>query len=68
MLSLSLLLAQPIGVSANFMKKVTYDADDASLSSILTALSKISGANIVLAVETSSDKDKKEEKKNICSH
>lgn len=63
MLSLSLLLAQPIGVSANFMKKVTYDADDASLSSILTALSKISGANIVLAVETSSDKDKKEEKK-----
>lgn len=61
--SSSLLLAQQVGKAISFDKKVSYDADDASLSSILTALAKLSNANIVLAVDTSSDKDKKEEKK-----
>lgn len=36
-------------------KKVTLDTDDANLSSVLTALSKMSGCNIVLAVEKRGD-------------
>ncbi len=59
----SMLTAQQIGGAASFNKKVSYDADDASLSSILTALARLSGANIVLGVETSTDKDKKEERR-----
>jgi len=63
MLISSVLMAQQIGTAASFTKRVSYDADDASLSSILTALARLSGANIVLAVETSADKDVKDEKK-----
>jgi len=59
----SLLMAQQIGNAANFNKKVSYDADDASLSSILTALAKLSGANIVLAVTSNTGTEQKEEKK-----
>lgn len=58
----SLLMAQQI-TSPGLNKRVSYDADDASLSSILTALARLSGANIVLAVETTSDKDKEEERR-----
>lgn len=62
MLTSSLLMAQQT-TSPGLNKRVSYDADDASLSSILTALAKLSGANIVLAVETTSDKDKAEERR-----
>jgi type IV pilus assembly protein PilQ len=57
------LMAQQLGSAASFTKRVSYDADDASLSSIFTALARLSGANIVLAVDTAADKDKREEKK-----
>lgn len=43
--------------------KVTFNADDATLSSVLNALSRLSGTNIVLAVEQSGDKDKRDEKR-----
>ncbi|MCB5265122.1 MAG: secretin and TonB N-terminal domain-containing protein [Candidatus Cloacimonetes bacterium] len=43
--------------------KVTFNADDATLSSVLNALSRLSGTNIVLAVDQSGDKDKREEKR-----
>ncbi|MDZ4120930.1 MAG: secretin N-terminal domain-containing protein, partial [Candidatus Cloacimonadaceae bacterium] len=43
--------------------KVTFNADDATLSSVLNALSRLSGTNIVLAIETSGDRDKAEEKR-----
>lgn len=59
----SLLMAQQIGSAASFIKKVSYDADDASLASILTALAKLSGANIVLGVDSSAEKDKKDERR-----
>jgi type II secretory pathway component GspD/PulD (secretin) len=58
-----MLVAQQIGSASNFNKKVSYDADDASLSSIFTALAKISGANIVLAMETNADDTKNAEKR-----
>ncbi|MBM4399210.1 MAG: hypothetical protein FJ041_02615 [Candidatus Cloacimonetes bacterium] len=63
LLLISSITAQQTGVSAAFTKKVSYDADDATISSVLTALSKLSGANIVLAVETTGDKEKREEKR-----
>lgn len=59
----SSLLAQQVLINPNLTKKVSYDADDASLSSVLSALAKLSGTNIVLAVDTSSDKDRKDDKK-----
>ena len=43
--------------------KVTFNADDATLSSVLNALSRLSGTNIVLAVEQSGDANKKDEKR-----
>jgi len=43
--------------------KVTFNADDATLSSVLNALSRLSGTNIVLAVDQSGDKEKREEKR-----
>jgi type IV pilus assembly protein PilQ len=58
----SMIMAQQIGYSQSFTKKVSYDADDASLSSIFTSLARLSGANIVLAVETEADKDNKTNK------
>jgi type IV pilus assembly protein PilQ len=61
-LASSLLIAQQT-TSPGMNKRVSYDADDASLSSILTALAKLSGANIVLAVETTADKEKAEERR-----
>jgi len=63
MLLSSLLIAQQLGSAASFTKRVSYDADDASLSSILTALARLSGANIVLAEEATADKEKKDERK-----
>jgi len=62
-LMVSLLAAQESQTVSKLNKKVTYDADDASLSAIFTALAKMSGANIVLAVETGGEKESKEEKK-----
>lgn len=59
----SVLMAQQLGSAASFTKRVSYDADDASLSSVLTALARLSGANIVLAIEASADKEKQEEKR-----
>ena len=54
--SLSALLAQ-----ANPMTtKVTFNADDATLSSVLNSFS---GTNIVLAVDQSGDQDKRDEKR-----
>jgi type II secretory pathway component GspD/PulD (secretin) len=58
----SFLMAQQIGPGATFSKKVSYDADDATLSSIFTALARLSGANIVLAVDASTDKEKTDRK------
>ncbi|MBM4403171.1 MAG: hypothetical protein FJ042_02105 [Candidatus Cloacimonetes bacterium] len=43
--------------------KVTFSADDATLSSVLNALAKLSNTNIVLAVEQTSDRDKRDEKR-----
>jgi len=44
--------------------KVTFNADDATLSSVLKALSRLSNTNIVLAVEQQSEgADKKDEKR-----
>lgn len=43
--------------------KVTFNADDATLSSVLNSLARLSGTNIVLAIEQSGDKDKREEKR-----
>jgi type II secretory pathway component GspD/PulD (secretin) len=59
----SVLMAQQLGSAATFSKKVSYDADDATLSAIFTALARLSGANIVLAVTTSSDTGTQGEKK-----
>ncbi|MDD2513145.1 MAG: secretin and TonB N-terminal domain-containing protein [Proteiniphilum sp.] len=57
--SLSALLAQ-----ANPMTtKVTFNADDATLSSVLNSLARLSGTNIVLAVDQSGDQDKRDEKR-----
>ncbi len=56
----SSLVAQQMNGSASFNKRVSYDADDASLSSIFTALARLSGANIVLAVESAGDKEKQD--------
>ncbi|HCM15550.1 MAG TPA: hypothetical protein DHW79_06355, partial [Candidatus Cloacimonas sp.] len=44
-------------------RKVTFNADDATLSSVLNALSRLSGTNIVLAVEQTGDADKENEKR-----
>jgi len=59
----SFMMAQQAANASSFTKKVSYDADDASLSAVLTALAKLSGANIVLAVDTSTEKEKQEEKR-----
>jgi type II secretory pathway component GspD/PulD (secretin) len=59
----SVLMAQQIGSAATFSKKVSYDADDASLSTIFTALARLSGANIVLAVTTTGDKGTQDDKR-----
>jgi type IV pilus assembly protein PilQ len=64
----SMLLAEQALTSSYFTKKVSYDADDASLSSIFTALARLSGANIVLAVETSTDQQDKKTEKQISVH
>lgn len=57
--SLSALAAQ-----ANPMTtKVTFNADDATLSSVLNSLARLSSTNIVLAVDQSGDKDKRDEKR-----
>ncbi len=63
LLSASFLAAQQTANSISFTRKVSYDADDASLSAVLSALARLSGANIVLAVDTGSDQEKKEEKR-----
>jgi len=58
-LSLSALIAQ-----ANPMAtKVTFNADDATLSSVLNSLSRLSGTNIVLAIEQRGDRDTRDEKR-----
>ncbi|MCB5277966.1 MAG: hypothetical protein M0Q19_06700 [Candidatus Cloacimonetes bacterium] len=44
-------------------RRVTFNADDATLSSVLNALSRLSGTNIVLAVEKTGDRDQGEEKR-----
>lgn len=43
--------------------KVTFNANDATLSSVLNALSRLSDTNIVLAVDQTGDKDKNDEKR-----
>ncbi len=43
--------------------KVTFNADDATLSSVLKALSRLSNTNIVLAVEQAGAQDNKDEKR-----
>ncbi len=63
MMTFSTALIAQAGASSAFTRKVTYDADDASLSSVLSALAKLSGANVVLAVDTGVEKEKKEEKR-----
>lgn len=44
-------------------RKVTFNADDATLSSVLNALSRLSGTNIVLAVEQSGKDDASNERR-----
>ncbi len=55
MISVSALFAVTFTESEMLNKKVTIDTDDATLSSVLTALSKMSGCNIVLAVDSKGD-------------
>jgi type II secretory pathway component GspD/PulD (secretin) len=43
--------------------KVTFNADDATLSSVFKALSRLSSTNIVLAIDQTSGTDQKEEKR-----
>jgi len=43
--------------------KVSYNADDATLSSVMTALARQSGTNIVLAVDPGAATDQKEERR-----
>jgi type II secretory pathway component GspD/PulD (secretin) len=58
-LSLSALIAQ-----ANPMTtKVTFNADDATLSSVLNSLARLSGTKIVLAVDQSGSQDTRNEKR-----
>ncbi len=69
MLTATVLLAQEETARiSNLNKKVSYDADDAPISVILTTLARMSNANIVLATDTGSGDTgssnvKKEEKK-----
>ncbi|HNZ33519.1 MAG TPA: hypothetical protein PKJ22_04565, partial [Candidatus Cloacimonas sp.] len=42
--------------------KVTFNADDATLSSVFKALSKLSNTNIVLAVDQAGTTDKEEKR------
>jgi type II secretory pathway component GspD/PulD (secretin) len=58
-LSLSALIAQ-----ANPMTtKVTFNADDATLSSVLNSMARLSGTKIVLAVDQSGSQDTRNEKR-----
>jgi type IV pilus assembly protein PilQ len=44
-------------------RSVTFNADDATLSSVLNALSRLSGTNIVLAIDQSGSKEDNNEKR-----
>jgi type IV pilus assembly protein PilQ len=46
-------------------RKVTFNADDATLSSVLNALSRLSGTNIVLAVEDQGNSEENEKRVTI---
>ncbi len=60
--SIAVLGAQ-VDNKARLTTKVTFNADDATLSSVMNALSRLSGTNIVLAVESTGGNDKKDEKR-----
>ncbi len=49
--------------SSKLLTKVTFNADDATLSSVMNALARLSNCNIVLAVENTGDKEKSNEKR-----
>lgn len=60
------MLGLALGLMAQSNKlttKVSYNADDATLSSVMNALARQSGTNIVLAVEQGTGTEKKEERR-----
>ena len=50
-------------VSDLLNKKITLDAEDASVSTIISTMARLSGCNIVLAMDTETKDEKAEEKK-----
>lgn len=50
-------------VSDLLNKKITLDAEDASVSTIISTMARLSGCNIVLAMDTETKDEKSEEKK-----
>lgn len=55
------------GVSGLLKNKITLDAEDASISTIISTMARLSDCNIVLAMDTAS-KDEKSEEKLITIH
>ncbi len=49
--------------SSSLRKPVTFNAADEPLSSVLNTLSRLSGTNIVLAIEQTGDRDRQDEKR-----
>ncbi len=62
-LSFRIIEGDKIVVEDRLRTKVTFSADDATLSSVLNALARLSNTNIVLAVEQTGDRDKRDEKR-----
>lgn len=59
-----LMIALTLGAqTGRLATKVTYNADDATLSSVLNALARQSGTNIVLAVDQGGSGDQKQERR-----
>ncbi|MDP2172933.1 MAG: secretin N-terminal domain-containing protein [Candidatus Cloacimonadaceae bacterium] len=62
-LAFILMVTTAMAQTSTLNTKVTFNADDATLSSVLNALARLSGTNIVLAIDQSGDKDKRDEKR-----
>ncbi len=62
-LSYRIIEADKIVVEDRLRTKVTFSADDATLSSVLNALARLSNTNIVLAVEQTGERDNRDEKR-----
>ena len=68
LLSLTLMILLSVNVFAAEVsdllnKKITLDAEDASVSTIISTMARLSGCNIVLAMDTETKDEKSEEQK-----